>query len=501
MLGQRGHLRDQGSLGDFGAALAQLGLQAKLGVHFAQLINQLFGFELFRFQQPGEFGLFLGQRGMFAADFHFLQLAQGPQAHVEDGVGLVLVQLERLHQHGARFVLGADDLDDLVQVEEGGQIAFQHFHAAGDLFQPVGAAALQHFAAMGGKGGQDFLQAHHARDKALVQHVHVQRNARFQVGRAEQLFHQDLWLDRAGLGRQHDADVFGAFVLDIVQQRQLLLFQEFGNALDQLGLADLVGDFGDDDLPGAARALFPFPAGADAKAAAAGLVGFGHAGLVFDDDAAGGKVGALDELQQRTVLDVRVLDQRDGGGDKLTQIVRRDGGGHAHGDAVAAVCQQVREGRRQHHGLAGFAVIGGAKINRVFVQAVQQRGGDLGQAAFGVAHGGGVIAVHVAEVALPVDQRIADGEFLGQAHQRVIDRLVAVRMERAHHVAHHLGGFLEGAVGVQPQQAHAVEDAAMHRLQPVAHIGQRALGDGGERIGQIALGQRLAQGFGTDFFG
>ena len=41
----------------------------------------------------------------------------------------------------------------------------------------------------------------------------------------------------------------------------------------------------------------------------------------------------------------------------------------------------------------------------------------------------------------------------------------------------------------------------MHRLQPVARIGQRALGDGGKRIGQIALGQRLAQRFGTDFVG
>ena len=33
----------------------------------------------------------------------------------------------------------------------------------------------------------------------------------------------------------------------------------------------------------------------------------------------------------------------------------------------------------------------------------------------------------------------------------------------------------------------------MHRLQPVARIGQRAVHDGGERIGEIALLQRLAQ--------
>ena len=90
-----------------------------------------------------------------------------------------------------------------------------------------------------------------------------------------------------------------------------------------------------------------------------------------------------------------------------------------------------------------FAVIGGAEIHRVLVQAVQQRLRGFGQAAFGVAHGGGVIAVDIAEIALPVDQRIAHGEILRQAHQRVIDRLVAMGMVFAHHIAHHVGGFLE----------------------------------------------------------
>ena len=36
----------------------------------------------------------------------------------------------------------------------------------------------------------------------------------------------------------------------------------------------------------------------------------------------------------------------------------------------------------------------------------------------------------------------------------------------------------------------------MDGLQPVARIGQRALRDGGKRIGEITLGQRLASGSG-----
>ena len=138
-----------------------------------------------------------------------------------------------------------------------------------------------------------------------------------------------------------------------------------------------------------------------------------------------------------------IFDQRDEGGAELAQIVRRDRGRHADRDAARAIGQQIGEGRRQHHRLFVFAVIGGAEIDRVLVQPVEQRLRDFGQAAFGVAHGGGVIAVDIAEIALPVDQRIAHREILRQAHQRVIDRLIAMGMERAHHIADHLGGFLE----------------------------------------------------------
>jgi hypothetical protein len=66
-------------------------------------------------------------------------------------------------------------------------------------------------------------------------------------------------------------------------------------------------------------------------------------------------------------------------------------------------------------------------------------------------------------------------------------------MERAHHVADDLGGFLVRPVGIEPQQAHAVDDAPMHRLQPVARVRQGALGDGRQGVGEIALLQRLTQ--------
>ena len=208
-----------------------------------------------------------------------------------------------------------------------------------------------------------------------------------------------------------------------------------------------------------------------------------------------GKSGPRDVLHQLGRVGRRPLQQEQAGVDQLGGVVRRDGGGHAHGDAGGAVGQQVGEAGRQDHRLFVLAVVGGAEIDRVLVDAVEQQLGGLGQAALGVAHGRGVIAVDVAEVALAVDQRIALGEVLGQADQGVIDRDVAVRVVLADHVADHPGRLLGRGLRIEPQQAHGVEQSPVHRLEAVAHVRQGALGDGRQGIGEIAPRQRLAQRF------
>ena len=91
----------------------------------------------------------------------------------------------------------------------------------------------------------------------------------------------------------------------------------------------------------------------------------------------------------------------------LVQIVRRNVGRHAHGDAGRAVDQQVREARGHDQRLFFAAVVIGAEINGFFVQIGEQFVRDFGQADFGVAHGGGVVTVNRAEVALAVHQHMA----------------------------------------------------------------------------------------------
>ena len=198
------------------------------------------------------------------------------------------------------------------------------------------------------------------------------------------------------------------------------------------------------------------------------------------------------------MLERRIVDQRDAGVDHLAEIVRRDVGRHADRDAAGAVDQQVREARRQHHRLALVAVVVRLEIDRVLVDVLEQRHGGPGQPAFGVAHGRRRIAVDRAEIALPVDQRQAHGEILRHAHQRVVDRLVAVRMVFAHHVADDARRFDVFLVGRVPLLVHRIEDAPMHRLEAVARIGQRTRHDHAHGVIEVAALHLLADGDGAN---
>ena len=113
--------------------------------------------------------------------------------------------------------------------------------------------------------------------------------------------------------------------------------------------------------------------------------------------------------------------------------------------------------------------------------------------ALGVPHGGGAVAVERSEVARAVDERIAQRERLRHAHQRLVERGVAVRVEAAHHVADDLRALPVLGVGRQVLLPHRVEDAALDRLQPVAHVGQRAGGDDRQRVVEVARLRRLVE--------
>jgi hypothetical protein len=221
----------------------------------------------------------------------------------------------------------------------------------------------------------------------------------------------------------------------------------------------------------------------------------------LDQHAAGGEVGTGHVVDERGHARVGRLDQMQKRVADLDDVVRRDIGRHADGDAGRAVGEQIGEGGGEDDRLLALAVVGVAEIDRVLVEPAQQIDRDGREPRFGVAHRRRVIAVDVPEIALPVDQRIALGEILRETHQRVVDRLVAVGMVFADHVADDARALLESGFGVEAQLLHRPEQAPMDGLQPVAHVGQRAGHDGRQRVGEVAFAQRVGQGHGFDFGG
>ena len=198
-----------------------------------------------------------------------------------------------------------------------------------------------------------------------------------------------------------------------------------------------------------------------------------------------GKSGPGTMSSSSSVADVGPVDQRQAGVDDFAEVVRRDVGGHAHGDAAGAVDQQVGDARGQDRRLLLLAVVVVLEVDRVLVEVGHDRHRRPGQAALGVAHCRRRIVVHRAEVALAVDEQQAHGERLGHAHQRVVDREVAVRVVLAHHVADDAGALHVAAVGRVPLFVHREQDAALDGLEAVAHVGQRPADDDAHGVVEV----------------
>ena len=357
--------------------------------------------------------------------------------------------------------------------------------------QELGAPG-DHLLAECDEGVEHVLQRHHQR-AAAVERDRVDAETRLQRREAIELVQDHVALGVALELDHHAVAVAVGLVAQIGDAVDFLLAHQFGDALDHGRLVHLIGDLGDDDR----LALLADGLEADLAAhhhrAAPGVIGAVDAGAA-ENDAAGREIGARHDLDQVVDGYRRVVDHRHAGVDHLAQIVRRNVGGHADGDAAGAVDQQIREARRQHHRLALIAVIIGLEVDRILVDVVEQRHRRLGQPALGVAHGRRRIAVDRAEIALPVDQLQAHGEVLRHAHQRVVDRLVAVRVIFAHHVADHARRFHVFLVGRMALFVHRVENAPVHRLEAVTRIGQCPRHDHAHRVIEIAALHLLGDG-------
>ncbi len=409
--------------------------------------------------------------------------------------------MKLLHQVFARRVDGlaaADRLDHLVEDVERTQQAFDDVGAFARLAQVVLRAAADDLLAVLDEELQHALEAEQPR-VAIDQRQHLHAKGLLQRRVLEEVGEHILWLDGA---RQLDDDAHPravGLVAQVADALDLAIAHQVGDALDQRSLVGLVGQLGDDDARAPAADLLEVRLGLDDQPRLAHRIALGDGvGVILAlaflavaiEDAAGGEVRPLDKVHQLFAGDVvdfvEAVDHKDQRIDDLAQVVRRDVGRHADGDAAGAVDEQV--GQRGGHDirLAQRVVEVVVPLDGLFFQVFEHEVGQPRQPRLGVAHGRGVVAVDAAEVALPVDQRVAQAEGLRHAHHRIVDRGVAVRVILAEHLADDACALLVRlVVGEREVVPHRVENAAVHRLQPIAHIGQRARHDHAHGVVEI----------------
>ena len=122
---------------------------------------------------------------------------------------------------------------------------------------------------------------------------------------------------------------------------------------------------------------------------------------------AGRKVRTGHERLELFLWKIRVLDEGLRRGHDLAEVVRWDVRGHADGDTRATVDQEVRHAGGQDGGLLQPVVEVRNEVDGLLVYVAQQLGGEGRQPGLGIPVGGRRIPVDRAEIALAVDQRVA----------------------------------------------------------------------------------------------
>ncbi len=296
---------------------------------------------------------------MLLDDLLALQGGQSAELHLQDGVRLDLVDRQELHQARARDLDGVaapDQRDDLVDGVQGLQEAAQDVRPLLGLAQPELRPADDDLDLVRHPVADERVQGERARH-TVDQRQHVGAEVGLQIGVLVEVVVQYDLGDRVPL-EDDDETLAGTgrrLVADVGDAADLAVLHQVGDLLREVVGVGLVGEFGDHQAL-AVLDLLDLDDRAHGDRATAGAVRLLDA-LAADDERAGREVRALDALDQRVqqllVRGLGVLQAPLGARRDLTEVVRRDVGGHADRDARRAVDQQVREAGRQDGRLLG----------------------------------------------------------------------------------------------------------------------------------------------------
>src|SRR5690606_37711012 len=190
------------------------------------------------------------------------------------------------------------------------------------------------FGAVGQPFAEHSFQVFYLRPAVQTDYVHINAVILFQIGGGEQVRHQGVGIDTIGFRHDHQTGrifVVG-FVAQVGNQRQFFRVHLRGDLFQHLGTGGLVRQRGNHNI-----AVFDGVHGAHFYAATAIAVDFTQVGPRGNNFRFGGKIRGDNVLAQSIEAGVGVIQQVNTGTGDFADIVRRNIGGHAHGNTGGAV--------------------------------------------------------------------------------------------------------------------------------------------------------------------
>ncbi|CDE48098.1 val start codon [Sutterella sp. CAG:351] len=355
--------------------------------------------------------------------------------------------------------------------------------SAGFPKQEAGTAH-HHFAAKANKGIHELLQVQQLR-AAVKQRHHIDTEGRLKLGQLEEII-ADRFRVSVAPELDHDTDFLRGLIPEIHNAVDLLLAPEGRDLLDQFGLVHHVGEFVHNDRRMSLVIGFVVHLGADQHGAAAGAVRLTDTAET-ENDAASREIRSREETDQVIHARRRVMQRVEARINCFSEVMRRDVRRHADRDTLAAIHQQLREAGGQHRRFFFCTVKVRCHIDRITVDISQHLFRNAAQTDFRVTHGSRRVAVNRAEVAVTVNERIAERERLRHTDDRVIDRDITMRVVLTDHVADHTGRLLIGNIVAVAEAPHGIKHAAVNRLETVPGVRKRTSDQHAHRVIEVGL--------------
>ena len=359
------------------------------------------------------------------------------------------------------MVAGPDDVDELVQIGEGDEITLEQFGALLGFAKFKTGATQDDLTAMFNVALNHFLEVKRL-GLAVIDRQRIHAEGHFQLGMLKQVVD-----DHLGIGITAEFEDQARVLIGLIAHgadfRDDLFVDEVGDFLLERRPVHVVRDFGDDDLLAIPLQFLNANATAQFDAALAGEK------IILDpfdaaNDAPGGKVRALDVQHQFGNGNGGLVNLGANPVDDFAQIVRRHVGGHADGDARAAIDQEIGKRGREDRWLGHSFVVIGNEIDRVAIHVGHERGAEVGETSLGITHGGGRIIFNGAEITFALHETFTHGPWLRHVNQRGINDRFTMGMIVTAGVTTDLGAFVRLASWKQGQLVHRVQNPALRRL-------------------------------------